>query len=60
MVLTEFSNFGRLKLTIPLVIFDCIMIALDTEEHKGTLPSELGTKEDVAGVSEPLLLMNAC
>ncbi|KAJ8657502.1 hypothetical protein O0I10_006804 [Lichtheimia ornata] len=58
-VLAEFSNFGRLKLTIPLVVFDCIMIALDTEEHKGTLPPELGSKDHVAGEITNMLVSRA-
>ncbi|KAI7880900.1 DNA mismatch repair protein Mlh1 [Lichtheimia hyalospora FSU 10163] len=58
-VLAEFSNFGRLKLTIPLVIFDCIMIALDTEEHKGTLPPDLGSKDHVAGEITNMLVSRA-
>ncbi|SAM04902.1 hypothetical protein [Absidia glauca] len=47
-ILTEFNNFGLIELTTPISIKDCILVALETEESHGTLPSQLQSKDQVA------------
>ncbi|KAI8147032.1 histidine kinase-like ATPase [Fennellomyces sp. T-0311] len=47
-VLAEFSNFGKLQLTSPVSILECIKLALDVEEKEGSLPDRLQPKDVIA------------
>ncbi|KAI9475410.1 MAG: histidine kinase-like ATPase [Benjaminiella poitrasii] len=46
-VLNEFCNMGELRLATPIPIKDCLKLALDMEEKKGTLPDNLINKQDI-------------
>ncbi|CAO3637397.1 unnamed protein product [Cunninghamella echinulata] len=47
-ILTEFNNFGMIELATPIDMKECILIALNTEELHGSLPSQLASKDKVA------------
>jgi DNA mismatch repair protein MLH1 len=47
-ILQEFENFGQLKLSRPLSIKDCVLIAIEMEKEKGNLPEEIQDAQEIA------------
>ncbi|KAI9322625.1 DNA mismatch repair protein Mlh1 [Dichotomocladium elegans] len=58
-VLAEFGNFGTLKLENPICIADSIEVALEVEEARGSLPSNLQSKSEIATSIANALVENA-
>jgi DNA mismatch repair protein MLH1 len=49
-VLGQFQNMGRLVLSTPLSIKECVLIAVKLEEAKGNLPNDIKSADDIAEV----------
>ncbi|KAL1933553.1 hypothetical protein VTP01DRAFT_7643 [Rhizomucor pusillus] len=54
--LNDFANFGRIKLSEAVPIYDCIKLALDIEEQLDGLPKNLRSKEEVAQAITDILI----
>lgn len=49
--LGQFHNMGKLVLSTPISIEECVLVAIEIEESKGNLPKDLGDANKVATVS---------
>lgn len=49
-VLNEFCNMGQVKLSTPISIKECVLVAIAIEEAKGNLPDDLKSAEEIAEV----------
>ncbi|KAI9263311.1 putative DNA mismatch repair protein MlH1 [Phascolomyces articulosus] len=58
-VLAEFCNFGKLQLTSPVSILECIKVALDVEEKEGTLSEQLQPKDTIASIITDMIVSRA-
>ncbi|KAI9498783.1 DNA mismatch repair protein mlh1 [Zychaea mexicana] len=58
-LLAEFCNFGKLQLTSPVSILECIKVALDVEEQQGTLPDQLQPKDTIAETITDVIVSRA-
>ncbi|KAI7862231.1 DNA mismatch repair protein hexB [Spinellus fusiger] len=58
-VLNEFCNFGTLHLDAPVIITDCIKMAMETEEAFNELPTHLNDKDVIAKTIKDILVSRA-
>ncbi|ORE06950.1 DNA mismatch repair protein MutL [Rhizopus microsporus var. microsporus] len=57
--LSEFCNMGELKLSKPMSIKDCVLMAIEYEAAKGNLPDELQDANTIAATISEVLVSRA-
>ncbi|KAG1176717.1 hypothetical protein G6F70_003085 [Rhizopus microsporus] len=57
--LSEFCNMGELKLSKPMSVKDCVLMAIEYEAAKGNLPNELQDANTIATTISEVLVSRA-